>query len=296
MPLARRRGLVLLLALAPGLPRAAGCAADLPLAAEAPPPAPLRPDWEAVGRPVVVVLPDHLGLDARAAFHAEALLARGLAVLPVALPADGGTDLGDRLRPHAPGSAEAAPQLLPGLFALLRRLSAAAGPRRPVGVLGFGTGGEAALLAAQAAATGLGGPRFGAHAALYPTCASQALRRERLAGAATTGAPLLLIIPHDGTAGEMPGGCARLYPASGPPGEDPVTLRGYDSLGYGFDFWPAVAWQAGDAGFDPLRFDALRARLARDELAAFFAAALAAPRRGMPVSPPALPRPGSSKG
>ncbi|WP_431271470.1 hypothetical protein [Dankookia sp. P2] len=49
-------------------------------------------------------------------------------------------------------------------------------------------------------------------------------------------------------------------------------------LGYGFDLWPSVAWQEGDAGFDPLRFDALRARLARRDLAAFFAAALAAPR------------------
>ena len=75
--------------------------------------------------------------------------------------------------------------------------------------------------------------------------------------------------------------CPAAAPAlstRGRAGVDPVTLRGYDSLGYGFDLWPAVAWQAGDAGFDPLRFDALRARLARRELAAFFAAALAAPR------------------
>src|SRR3954447_23717249 len=109
--------MAVLLLLALALRAAAG---DLPLAPESTPPPPLRPAWEAAGRPVVVILPDHLGLDARAAFHAEALLARGLSVLPVALPAAGGLDLGDRLRPHPDGSAEAAPQLLPGLFALLR--------------------------------------------------------------------------------------------------------------------------------------------------------------------------------
>jgi dienelactone hydrolase len=271
-----RRDLAWLLALLPALPRPAA-ADDLPCMAEALPPPPLRPAWEAGGRPVVVILPDHLGLDARAGFHAEALLALGLSVLPVALPAAEGTELGDRLRPHPSESAEMAPALLPGLRALLRRLSPGAGPPRPVGVLGFGTGGEAALLAAQAEAWPPGGPRFAAHAALYPTCASQALRRDRLAGAPATGARLLLVVPHGGGAGDTPGGCAWLYPPSGPPGSDPVTLRGYDSLGYGFDLWPAVAWEAGDAGFDPLRFDALRARLARRELAAFFAAALAAP-------------------
>ncbi|MFC7475588.1 dienelactone hydrolase family protein [Dankookia sp. GCM10030260] len=265
-----RLALVALLALA--LPAAAG---DLPLLPEQPPPVPLQPAWAAAGRPVVVILPDHLGRDARVGFHAEALLAQGLAVLAIDLPAAEGIELGDRLRPRPPDPAEAAPALLPGLLALLRQLSTGEGQPRPVGVLGFGTGGEAALLAAQADRAG---PRFAAHAALYPTCASAALRRDRLAGAPTSGAPLLLIIPHGGGAGDMPGGCARLYLPSGAPGRDPVTLHGYDSLGYGFDLWPAVAWATGDAGFDPLRFDALRARLARREIAAFFAAALAAPR------------------
>ncbi|WP_431271469.1 hypothetical protein [Dankookia sp. P2] len=211
MSLLPRRGLALTLVLLPGLPRAAA-AADLPVLAEALPPRPLRPAWEAAGRPLVVILPDHLGLDARAGFHAEALLAGGLSVLAVALPAAEGVALGDRLRPHPRETAAVAPALLPGLLRLLRRLSPGAGPPRPVGVLGFGTGGEAALLAAQAELWPPDGPRFAAHAALYPTCGSQALRRSRLGGAPTTGAPLLLIIPHGGGAGDWPGGCARSIP------------------------------------------------------------------------------------
>src|SRR4051794_13197953 len=77
-----RRGRFLALALILALPHLAA-AGDLPIAAEMLPPLPLRPAWEAAGRPVVVILPDHLGLDARAGFHAEALLAQGLSVLAV---------------------------------------------------------------------------------------------------------------------------------------------------------------------------------------------------------------------
>jgi dienelactone hydrolase len=273
-----RRGLALLLALLPARVHAAA-AGDLPSAAEAVPPRPLRPAWEAAGRPLVVILPDHLGLDARAGFHAEALLARGLSVLPVALPAATEVGLSDRLRPGPPVADGAAAALLPGLLALRRRL--AAGPGRPIGVLGFGTGGEAALLAARAPA----GRGFAAHAALYPTCGGPPWP----IGAVPAG-PILLIQPHPGGAGDLPEGCGLVPDPPAAPAADQVTLLGYDSLGHGFDLWPAIAWQKQDAGFDPLRFDALRAALARRDIAGFFAAVLA-PARG-PAADPSNDPPG----
>ncbi|MCB4821288.1 hypothetical protein [Roseicella aerolata] len=277
--------LALHLALLPALATPAPAEPAAPGMIDLLPSQPLRDAWVAAGRPTVVLVPDHLGLDARGAFHAAAMLERGLAVVLLDLPAEPGMGLGDRLRPRPGLRAEAAPALLPVLVALLARLEEQGlppegGPRRAIGLLGLGTGGEAALLAARAAPPP-GVSRFRAHAALYPTCASPALRE---AGAAPAGgAPVLLILPHAGGAGDLPGGCARLFDPQGRPATDPVLLRSYDSLGYGFDLWPATAWQARDAAFDPLRFDALRAELARQDIARFFARALA-PERAVQAS------------
>jgi dienelactone hydrolase len=278
------RPLALALFLPLGLGGPATAEPSSPRLVEALPPPALRTAWVAAGRPTVVLVPDHLGLDARAGFHAAPMLARGLAVVMLDLPPAPGLDPGDWLRPRPPSQPEAAPALLPGLFALLHQLAGEglppeAGPRRAVGLLGFGAGGEAALLAAEASLAPAA-PRFSAHAALYPTCDSQALRTARSAAAPATGAPILIILPHAGRAGELPGGCAPLFDPAGPPSADRVLLRAYDSLGYAFDLWPAIARQGrhpGRQGFDPLRFDALRAELARQELAGFFAESLAAP-------------------
>jgi dienelactone hydrolase len=272
--------LALHLALLPPLATSAPAEPAVPGMIDLLPPPPLRDGWVTAGRPTVVLVPDHLGLDARAAFHAAPLLERGLAVVLLDLPAEPGMELGDRLRPRPREKAEDAPVLLPALFALLARLGEEGlppegGPRRVIGLLGFGMGGEAALLVAGAVLPP-GAPRFHAHAALYPTCGSPALREGGAAPA--RGAPILLILPHAGGAGDLPGGCASLFDPQGHPAADPVLLRAYDSLGYGFDLWPATAWQARDAAFDPLRFDALRAELARQDIARFFAQALSAER------------------
>ena len=149
-------------------------------------------------------------------------------------------------------------------------------------MLGFGTGGEAALLAAQAETRPPGGrsprmPRSTRPAAARPW------RRGRLAGDRPAG-PILLIQPHPGGAGDLPEGCGLVPDPPAAPAPDQVTLRGYNSLGHGFDLWPAIAWQTQDAGFDPLRFDALRAELARRDIAGFFAAVLA-PGREPTVDP-----------
>lgn len=178
--------------------------------------------------------------------------------------------------PAAPERAGAAEAILP---LLLRELGRLAGPGRRTGVLGFGPGGEAALLAAHVAALDGTEARFAAHAALYPTCAGPLLPRLRATGAATTGAPVLAILPHAGGAGDLPDGCGPLFDGWAPPRPGEVQVLAFDSLGYGFDLWPAAALEAmrGDAalaGPDPLRFDVLRTGLAREVLVRFFRQAL----------------------
>lgn len=266
---ARRRQLLGLAAL-PALAHVArppAARADPPAVTEWLPEAALLPGWQTAGRPVVVMLPDHLGADARLAFHAAPLLARGIGVVVPTVPAV--SDLGERLRPRPAADPAAAKALLPGLRALLHHLAAEA-PGRPLALFGFGTGGDAALLVA---ATG-GVPGLRAVAALYPGCAWPALKAARAAGAPPPDLPHLLVLPHGGAAGDLPDGCADLYPTPPAPARDRVTLRGYDGLGHGFDIWPAQAWQDRDPGFDWRRFDAVRALLARQEVAGFLAGAL----------------------
>ncbi len=275
-----RRGLGAALALLLVRP-AAGTGAseaspELPPVVELPPVAPRRAEWEAAGKPLVLILPDHLGLDARAAHYGRALRAAGLGVLELPLspwPDPGGWG---RLLPAAPARPGAAEAILPVLRRMLERLAV---PGRRIGVLGFGPGGEAALLAAHAAALDGTEARFAAHAALYPTCAGPLLPRLRAMGAATTGAPVLAILPHAGGAGDLPDGCGPLFDGWAPQQPEALQLLAFDSLGYGFDLWPAAALEAmredaTQAGPDPLRFDVLRTGLARESLVRFFRQAL----------------------
>lgn len=239
------------------------------------PPADRDAAWQAAGRPLVLILPDHLGLDARAAFHAQGLLEAGIGVVAIDLPAGPGEEGWGRLLPAAPHRPGAAGVMLDALVAELRR-SAAAGRR--IGVLGFGLGGEAALLAAQEAAMAGAPMRLAAHAALYPTCTGPRLPALRAASAPTTGAPVLAIIPHAGGAGDMPGGCVALFDGWEDRRDGALALLPFDSLGYAFDLWPAEALVPKPLptaqAIDPLRFDVLRTRLARDLVLRFFEDAL----------------------
>jgi dienelactone hydrolase len=238
------------------------------------PPAALRGRWDAQGAPVVVVVPDHLGLDARAEFHTAALLAAGIAVLRVDVPAAAvraGPGVGLPPEPRA----SPADDLLPALFGILRALDAERPPNgRPVGLLGFGAGGQAAVMAAHEAVArallpgGADGPRFSAHAALYPTCLGPLLRKLRNAGAPTTGAPVLVVLAQEGGPAEDPGGCGVLFELADADEPDPFTVRAYPWTRYGFDLWPAL-------GGDPAPLDAAVAELARRDVAAVLIPALA---------------------
>lgn len=256
--------------------RAGEAVPDLPPVIELPPAAPRRAEWEAAGQPLVLIVPDHLGLDARAAHYGRALRAVGLGTLELPLPPWPDPGGWGRVLPAAPERPGAAEAILP---ALLRALERRAAPGRRIGVLGFGPGGEAALLAAHAATLGGTAARFAAHAALYPSCAGPLLPRLRAMGAATTGAPVLAILPHAGGAGDLADGCGPLFDGWAPQRPEALHLLAFDSLGYGFDLWPATALEAmrGDAAQpapDPLRFDVLRTGLAREALVRFFRQAL----------------------
>ncbi len=322
----RHPGLRLLRRIAAGLLVVlAPTAVAQPLLPEQPPPAPLRAAWEEAGRPVVLIVPDHLGLDARAALYGRALREAGLSMVALDLPPWPGNDRWSPLLPAAPDNPGAAETMLPVLAEALRRLAPegsaiGVGGGRRIGVLGFGPGGEAALLAAHAGMLG-GATGVAAHAALYPTCAGPRLPALRGADAPTTGAPVLAIIPHAGGAGDMPGGCAVLFDGWEPLRTERVTVLPFDSLGYGFDLWTAAGLEAarrgpgdppgiggggraqragignrgappGDA-IDPLRFDVLRTLLARESLVRFFRAALVPPEVELPVSMARARRPHS---
>ena len=256
-----------------------------------PPPDAMAAAWDAQGAPVVVVAPDHLGFDERTEFHTAALLAAGIAVLRLDIPPAAGVGARGGHAPREP-RVNPADDLLPALFGVLRALDAERpSSRRAVGLLGFGAGGQAAVIAAHEEVArlflpGPDAPRFRAHAALYPTCYGPLLRRFRNAGAPTTGAPVLVVLPHAGGPGDDPGGCGVLFDRADPHAPDPFTVREYPWTRYGFDLWPAVAatvvgrQRPRPGAADPAPLDAAAAELARRDVAAVLVPAL------VPVPPP----------
>ena len=132
----------------------------------------------------MVIAVDHVGVDQRVWFHGQALLEAGLHVLVL-----------------DPG-AQAAPEMLDAFFAILAAVRGGSASLSPppsrVAILGFGTAGEAALLAAHEDEAeprlGRDGPRFDAHVALYPTC-GPVLSSALAAAPSPTSAPLLLSSP-----------------------------------------------------------------------------------------------------
>lgn len=156
----------------------------------------------AVAPPLVIVLPDALGEDGRSEPYVDSLLARGIATLVLGL----GEDLESNPSPVDPA---ASPEAVPPALAWAREAGFG-----PVGLLGFGLGGRAAL--ASAAPLPL--------AALYPDCAG-------LVPAAP--APALILQGAAATAR-----CRDLPPAPG------IEVRVLADAGHGWDV-PGALWPAG---------------------------------------------------
>ncbi|MFC0389051.1 dienelactone hydrolase family protein [Muricoccus vinaceus] len=124
--------------------------------------------------PAVILVPDGLGLDQRISALAERLALEGWATLEIDI--DPVSTDGHAPQGPFPLAAEADAREVVGDLALaLQELSEEPGidPNR-IAVVGLGTGGRAALLAGSEAAMSheldTFGPRFAAHAALYPGC------------------------------------------------------------------------------------------------------------------------------
>ncbi|HEY1751257.1 MAG TPA: dienelactone hydrolase family protein [Caulobacteraceae bacterium] len=185
------------------------------------------------GEPVPAVLICHGsdGVDARGAFHAEALTAAGIATFEIDMWAARGVGRGAVARPRS------VPETLPDAFAALAFMA-----RQPeidagrLGVLGFSWGGVVSLLTATRRwreTLGASAPQVRAHAALYPVCWAY----ETVPGlslAELTGAPIL-IQAGDADAYDDPDGLdqllARLPPTSR------AVIRGitHKGAGHGFD-------------------------------------------------------------
>jgi dienelactone hydrolase len=185
--------------------------------------------------PAVAIALDAPGVDRRARRYAAQLSAAGILALEVELfpaSADGAGPAG------APGDEAAAAALLAAAAAALTR-DPRVDPAR-VGVLGFGAGGRAALVAAP----GAGGRRlFAARAALYPGCGALlegAVRQAAASGpgAAARGGPVLLM--HGGAdPANPPAACAGLAAAIGETA--PVRRIEYRGAGFAWDWTPIGA-------------------------------------------------------
>jgi len=142
-------------------------------------------------RGVVIMVPDVVGQDGRATPYVEALLAHGIATIEIDVGGDG---------PRHPGDVEA-------VLAVARQQVMGDARFRvlPIGVLGFGDGGRAALAWSGTVPV----------AALYPHCA--AIPALPVPEAVEDRAPLLLLHPAT-DATDRPGACARLVDAFGPGG------------------------------------------------------------------------------
>jgi dienelactone hydrolase len=164
--------------------------------------------------PGVLVCHGSDGVDARGAFHAEALNAAGIATFEIDMWAARGVGRGAASRPRS------VPETLPDAFAAAAFMAGQPeiDPAR-IGILGFSWGGVVSLLTATRRwrdALGAAAPPLVAHAALYPVCwaygAVPGLSLDEL-----TGAPIL-IQSGDADAYDDPDGLeqllARLPPAS----------------------------------------------------------------------------------
>ena len=186
---------------------------------------------EAPPAPAVLICHGSDGVDARGAFHTEALNAAGIAAFEIDMWAARGVARGAQARPRSPT------ETLPEAFAAIRFMA-----EQPeidsgrIGVLGFSWGAVVSLLMATRRWRGaLGGeaPPIAAHAALYPVCWAY----ETVPGltlAELTGAPIL-IQTGDADAYDDPDGLdqllARLTASSR------ASIRGitHKGAGHGFD-------------------------------------------------------------
>ena len=177
----------------------------------------------ATAPPLVVVLPDALGEDGRAEHYVNSLLARGIATLVLGL----GEDIDASPSPVEPTASPAAATTAVGW--------ADGAGFGPIGLLGFGLGGRAALVSAE------GLPA----AALYPGCDAPALP-------AQVGAALIVQGALES------GGCDDLPPRAG------IEMRLLPGAGHGWDVPGAIWSQAGLLLADPAGGGFLRTRADHD--------------------------------
>lgn len=198
----------------------------------------LLPDAATPEVAVVVLLPDAAPLADRLGLYAPALLDAGLAVLAIDPEAARGVD------PDGPAEAilyASVAEALQDLRTALRALRRGEGlpmPLRParIGLLGLGSGGEAALLAAHPRALGAEAPAgFDAIAAITPSCGpalAAAIDEQEAPGPA----PLLLVQPWTDRATPEANPCAPLSDAEDPALRERVAVLGLDwPARYGFD-------------------------------------------------------------
>lgn len=187
--------------------------------------------------PAVVLVTDAYALDGRVADLSEILVEEGWATLQIDL--DGNSPEGALASGREPGMMSddvwtSAQQLTDVLAHLAERREIDA---TRVAVVGLGSGGRIALLAGaeEIAYPLLGpyGPRFVAHAALYPGCA--ALREDGYAWPQPwTPAPAALFVPGRDTR-EPTGSCEALRKELAAAGRGGIRWHDYPTASYGWD-------------------------------------------------------------
>lgn len=244
--------------------------------------------------PAVILLDDGLGLDERVFTLADALLWRGWAVLQIELRPRSTDGVGPPGANPLGDWADGGEGVL-ALHGLLARLAedAEIAPAR-IAAVGWGLGGRTALLAgAEAEATaalGPFGPRFAAHAALYPGC--HALAREGHATDEPWSAAPVAVLEAGRDGRDPPGACEALRRGLAAAGRAPRLWQRYPLAGYGWDY------SAGPGGVAALpvapgrrlevRQDTLVTEDATERLLRFLAETLDPPA---PPSGQAIPRP-----
>ncbi|MBB5695304.1 dienelactone hydrolase family protein [Muricoccus pecuniae] len=231
--------------------------------------------------PAVILLPDGLGLDQRSAAMAERFAGEGWAVLeidpdPVSTDGHSPADAG----PLAMGAD--AGGLVGDLALVLELLGGDPGiDANRVAVVGLGTGGRAALLAGSeermARELGAYGPRFAAHAALYPGCS--ALLAEGFAAPGSWSAAPAAVFHAGGTPGQSAPSCGALRDALALHGRVPALWQEYRTATYGWDLGTVVGGvpvRLANLGGGPVRVTADRgvAEDAMDRLLRFLRPAL----------------------
>jgi len=185
------------------------------------------------GPPAAAVLICHGsdGVDARGAFHAEALNAAGIATFEIDMWAARGVKRGALARPRS------VPETLPDAYAAVAFMAAQPeiDPER-LGILGFSWGGVVSLLSATRRwreTLGAAAPPIKAHAALYPVCWAY----ETVPGmslAELTGSPIL-IQAGDADAYDDPDGLDQLLARLPAASRDTIRAVTHAGAGHGFD-------------------------------------------------------------